>query len=85
MKYDDVAKSIVASAIKTHLKVQIKEHCQKVAKKEAEAWLKKNRTGINTIIKAEVTRLMDSKREEVAKAAAAAVTIKSPVRRNRYY
>ena len=85
MKYEEIAKGIVASAVKTHLRVQIKEHCQKAAKREAETWLKKNRTSLNTIIKAEVTRLMDAKKDDVAKAAAAAVTISSPVRRYRYY
>lgn len=83
MKYEQIAKNIVQSAVNKHLKQEIKEHCQREAVSQARAWLKRNKTSINTIVKTEVSRILELKKDQVAKAAAAAIRVKSPIAR--YY
>ena len=85
MKYERIAENIVASAVKQHLKSQIRDHCQKAAKRQAEIWLRKNRGTLNKAIGAAVDRRLNAEKDAVVRLAARNITIKAPVKRRSYY
>ena len=62
LNYSKMAEGIIGSAVKEHLRGEIKKHCQKVAKTKATAWLRKNRKSLeDSITKAIDKRLDDEK------------------------
>ena len=62
LNYSKMAEGIIGSAVKEHLRGEIKIHCKKVAKTKATAWLRKNRKSLeDSITKAVDKRLDDEK------------------------
>ena len=81
MNYDKIGERIIASAVKNHLRRELKEHCQKVAKTKATAWLKKNTKTLADAIGKAVDKRLDAEKGLVVKLAAKAVTVHAPVKR----
>ena len=81
MRYEKIAESIIASAVKTHLRQQIKEHCRLAAKSKAKAWLRKNKKSLEDAIGLQVDKVLNAQKETVIKAAASAISLRSPIKR----
>lgn len=86
MNYESIAKGIITSAVKTHLKNQIKEHTRKTAAVKAKLWLTKNKQSLDDMVEAAVFKALDEQKKAIAQAAAKAISLKAPVkRRSGYY
>lgn len=85
MNYDKIAENVIASAVKTHLRTELKQHCSAVAKQKAKTWLQKNKASIATAIGVAVDKRLNAEKKVIIKKAAAAIGLKAPVRSRRYY
>ena len=84
MEYENIAKSVITSAVKTHLRTELKVHCSRVAQAKATAWLKKNRKAIEESLGKEIEKKLDKELPRVVKTAAKNVTVHAPVKRHCY-
>jgi len=50
INYDKIANSVIQSAVKTNLQIELRKHCTKVAQEQSKAWLGKNKKTIEESI-----------------------------------
>ena len=85
IRYEKIAESVISSAVKVQLRVELKKHCAKVAKVQAEAWLKANKKLIETAVKVGLEKRFKSELDALIAQSVKAVSIRAPMKRSSYY
>ena len=85
INYESITKNIISSAVKTHLRTELKVHCSKVAKLKATAWPHKNRKAIEASIEKSIEDKLKVELPNVIKNTAKNVTVRAPIKSRRYY
>ena len=85
LNYSKMAENIIESSVKSHLKYEIKNECEKIAKDRAKIWLKKNKKDLVVAIDKAVGKRLDTEKKGLIEKLAKQVKVKQAGGPRYYY